>query len=659
MTHARSRLANRFGLLAAGLLLTASATLASGPTRVETGNRVSEGIPELPAALLKRLERYQEIQGAGFAGWLTDAELLIASRVADTTQIYRLREPDGEREQLTDYPDPISAVATARQGGAGFVFAKDVDGAEEWQLYYYDVASGQARQLSDGNSRNQGAVWSRDGRRFAYSTTRRNGVDSDVHIMDLDGGNRPLIELGGGGWVVQDWSPDDQLLLVLEYFSINQSRPWLVRVETGQVALLRDSRQTAAYGRLAFAPDGRGVYYTSDQDGELRNLFHLDLRSGRSRNLTRGIRRDIDDFVISPDGSHVAFISNEDGYGRLHLRSLPRHRKLKLPALPDGVVSLGGFSPNGEQLAVTITSAIAPGDVYVLDLRDGELARWSRSEPAGLDLSGMVEPALIHFPSFDRTGDHRRRQIPAFYHRPAERGDGRKFPVVISLHGGPEVQARPGFSAMTQFLVNELGVAVLVPNVRGSSGYGKSYLRLDDGKKREDAVRDIGALLDWIAQQPELDAGRVGVTGGSYGGYLTLAALVEYSDRLRAGISVVGISNFVTFLENTSIYRQDLRRIEYGDERDPAMRAFLASISPLTNAARIRRPLFVAQGANDPRVPLAEAEQIARAVRANGQDVWYLVFTDEGHGFTKKPNRDYFNAASMLFWQTYLLDHWK
>jgi dipeptidyl aminopeptidase/acylaminoacyl peptidase len=290
--------------------------------------------------------------------------------------------------------------------------------------------------------------------------------------------------------------------------------------------------------------------------------------------------------------------------------------------------------------------------VYVVHLTQGRLERWTQSEVGGLEAGNFRIPTLVRYETFDEV-DGKPRTIPAFYYKPEGKGP---FPVVVNIHGGPESQALPTFNPAVQFMVNELGIAVLVPNVRGSSGYGKDYLLLDNGFKREDSVKDIGALLDWIARQPELDASRVGVSGGSYGGYMVLASMVNYNERIRAGIDVVGISDFGTFLRNTESYRRDLRRVEYGDERIPEMKAFHDRIAPLNNAHRITRPLFVAQGYNDPRVPWTEAEQIVKAVRGNGGDVWYLLYKDEGHGFRKKANADYFGAASMLFWQRHLLD---
>ena len=228
--------------------------------------------------------------------------------------------------------------------------------------------------------------------------------------------------------------------------------------------------------------------------------------------------------------------------------------------------------------------------------------------------------------------------------------------MIVNIHGGPESQSRPSFSSTTQYYVNELGIAVIYPNVRGSRGYGKTYLKLDNGRRREDSVRDIGALLDWIAAAPDLDADRVAVTGGSYGGYMVLASVVHYGDRLRAGIERVGISNFVTFLENTQPYRQDLRRVEYGDERDPDMRAFLTQISPLTRVDKITTPMLISQGQNDPRVPASESEQIVAALKKGDIPVWYALARDEGHGFRKKSNRDYLSAVTAMFVQRHLLD---
>ena len=540
------------------------------------------------------------------------------------------------------------------------MFAKDKGGDEFSQLYWFDEPTRSTTLLTDGQrSQNGGTVLNRDGSLMAFSSTARNGTDRDVWIRDTRKGENRLLLSAGGSWTPLDFSPDGKRLLVMKYVSISESYPGEVDVASGKLTLFPVDGGKAAFGGFAFAPDGHGVYFISDEpvDGhpsEFLRLRYHDPRSGKLEVLSAGIPWDVEGFTIAHDGRHLAYMSNEDGIGKAHVITLPDHRPVPLPELPVGVIGGADFSPDGQRLALTLNTATSPSDVYVIGLADRSLERWTRSEVGGLDTSKFVSPTLVRFPTFDEV-DGQRRTIPAFYYKPAGVAAGRKLPVIISIHGGPESQSVPSFSANTQFLVNELGVAVLVPNVRGSSGYGKRFLALDNAEKREDSVKDIGALLDWIATQPELDASRVGVVGGSYGGYMVLASLMHYSDRIRAGIDVVCISDFTTFLTNTEDYRRDLRRAEYGDERDPDMQAVFERISPLKNASRIRSPLFVAQGRNDPRVPYTEAEQIAKAVRANGAPVWFLMFDDEGHGFRKKGNSDYFGAASILFWEQHLL----
>jgi dipeptidyl aminopeptidase/acylaminoacyl peptidase len=351
------------------------------------------------------------------------------------------------------------------------------------------------------------------------------------------------------------------------------------------------------------------------------------------------------------------FTTNEEGLSRLYLLDTQKWRYSPTSRVPVGNISDMKFSPDDRQLAMSVNTAQSPSDVYVLKLgssarRAGSLERWTYSEVGGLDTRTFVEPELVHYPTFDMNGEEP-RQVPAFVYRPNSKGP---HPVVIYVHGGPEGQYKPVFNSTIQMWVAELGTAVIAPNIRGSSGYDVEYLALDDGVKREDAVRDIGALLDWIAEQPDLDANRVAIYGASYGGYIVLASAVRYSDRLRAGIDVVGISNFVTFLENTEDYRRELRRQEYGDERVPEMRAFLESISPLHNADEIDMPLLVVQGRNDPRVPANQSVQIVRAMRERGRPVWYIEALNEGHGYDRKENSDVYEQAAVLFLRRYLIN---
>jgi dipeptidyl aminopeptidase/acylaminoacyl peptidase len=639
----------RTTLLALSLLISfnAAATETSSVQRVESGNRVSENLPAIPTELLDRLNQYQNTRGASFQGWLDNSSMLIATRFGDTAQIHRLSKPMGMREQLTFYREPVSGASIQPvNAGKGFLFNKDIGGNEFYQLHYYDLQSRQVKMLTDGKSRNQGALWSKDGTQIAYSSTVRNGKDTDIWVRNLSG-EAKLVVQEGGSWGAMDFSSDGKKLLVSQYISANDSRPGEVDIDSGKLTLFPVEGGKAAFGGFQYSRDGKGVFFVSDEQTEFKHMRFHELATQKTTVISKKIPWDVEGFTLSEDGKHLAFVSNEDGISTLRVIDTQTYAERKLPSLPIGVIGGLEFSPNSQHIALSINTATSPSDVYAIDLKTAQLTRWSQSEVGGLDSNSFVAPKLIRYKSFDG------KEIPAFLYTPTGKGP---FPVVINIHGGPEAQAFPNFSPNIQFMLRDLNVAVLVPNVRGSSGYGKTYLQLDNGFQRKDSVKDIGALLDWIATQPNLDKARVGVSGGSYGGYMVLASMVDYNDKIRAGIDVVGISHFTTFLTNTESYRRDLRRVEYGDERIPEMRAFHEKIAPLNNAKSITKPLFVAQGFNDPRVPYTEAEQMVKAVRSNGGDVWYLMYKDEGHGFAKKANNDYFGAASILFWQKYLLN---
>ncbi|UNK48075.1 prolyl oligopeptidase family serine peptidase [Lysobacter sp. S4-A87] len=651
--------------LALSILALASLPALSAPTttpvaREQVGNRTSENIPAIPPALVEQLSRYQNTRGATFAGW-SGSCMLISTRFAETAQAHRVCQPMGMREQLTFYPEPLAAIESAPAASRrdGFVFGKDVGGNEFWQLHWFDLKTRTTTLLSDGKARNQGPLFSHDGSRFAWSSTVRNGTDTDLWVMDFATKKSRALITEGGSWNAMDFSPDGKLLLVMRYVSAAETYPGVVDVDSGKLQMFPVDGGKASFKDFKFAPDGKTVYFISNEaiggiPQEFHTLRYHNPATGKFEVLTAATPWDVEDLEIADDGRHLAYTTNEGGIYQLHVLALPSHKPVKLPELPIGLVVNLGFSPDGNRLAVTMNSATSPSDVHVIDLAKASLTRWTQSEVGGLDPSKFVAPTLIHYPTFD-TVDGKPRMIPAFYYRPANVPAGKRIPVVINIHGGPEGQSLPTFNPTAQFLANELGVAMLLPNVRGSEGYGMTYLDLDNADKREDSVKDIGGLLDWIGQQPGLDAGRVGVYGGSYGGYMVLSSLMHYGDRIKAGIDIVGISHFGTFLKNTENYRRDLRRAEYGDERDPAMALVFDRISPLNHAARISSKLFVAQGKNDPRVPYSEAEQIVKAVRGNGQPVWYLLFNDEGHGFRKKTNVDYFGAASILFWQQNLI----
>jgi dipeptidyl aminopeptidase/acylaminoacyl peptidase len=635
------------------LWLLVSTALAQSGVVVPGENLVVEGIPPIPASLAEDVQRYTEFRAAFFSSWHpVRREMLISTRFGDTYQVHLVTSPGGARTQLTFFPDRVGAARFRPKTGDYFVFSKDVGGGESFQLYRYDMADSTVTLLTDGKARNTGSLFSHAGDRLAYSSTRRNGKDTDIYVVDPmePQSNRLLLQVEGGGWSAIDWSPDDRTLLVGEYVSANESYVWLVDAMTGEKTFLtpKGGVEQVAYGNARFSTDGKGVYVTTDKDAEFKRLTYIDIAAREHTVLTNHIQWDVTTFDLSPDGSTIAFVTNEDGISGLHLLDTVTRQEKPVPHLPVGVIGGLAWHENGRDLGFALSSAQSPTDVYSLDAVIGKTERWTTSQPGGLNPEHFASPELVRWQSFDE------RPISGFLYMPGAKFTGPR-PVVINIHGGPEGQSRPTFLGRSNYYLNELGVALLYPNVRGSSGYGKTFLKLDNGLRREDSYKDIGALLDWIKTQPRLDADRVMVTGSSYGGHMSFAIATRYNDRIRAALPVVGMSNLVSFLERTEAYRRDLRRAEYGDERDPQIREFMLRTAPLHNASKITRPIFVVAGGNDPRVPVHEAEQMVSAMRQNGTPVWYLMAKDEGHGFAKKKNQDYQFYATVMFMRNYLL----
>jgi len=458
-----------------------------------------------------------------------------------------------------------------------------------------------------------------------------------------------LVQLRGGGWRPADWSPDDKKILLLEELSINESYLWLVDTATGQKTELtpHNTAEKVSYGEARFSKDGKGIYVTTDKDSEFHRLAYIDLETKQTTFLTTPIHWDVEAFDLAHDGKLLAFVTDEDGWSVLHVRDTSNGKEVPLPHIPSGVINGLRWHKDSHTLGFSLNNSRGPGDCYSLDATTGKLERWTISETA-VKTESFPQTELIHWKSFDG------KMISGFLYKPPAKFTGKR-PVLIMIHGGPEGQSQPNFLGRSNYFLNELGIALIYPNVRGSTGYGKTFSLLDNGFKREDTYKDINALLDWIATQPELDSGRIAVTGGSYGGHMTLAVSTFYSDRIRCSVDVVGMSNLVTFLEHTEAYRRDLRRVEYGDERDPKMHDFLESIAPMNNIEKIKKPMLVVAGKNDPRVPVSESQQIADALRKAGTPVWVMIASDEGHGYRKKPNQDFQFYATVEFLEEYLL----
>lgn len=629
------------------LLLMAAESPAA---RVERGDLIFDNIPDAPADLALRLDDYLAARQATPLGWSPAGELLVSTRFGDAEQLHRVESPGGERRQITFGGEPITEAAYSPDPvRPGFAYLRDAGGNANAQLYYQRAGEPGSKLLTDGKSMNGSPVWSNAGREIAFSTNARDSATYDIDVVEPAAGTLPHLAIAGdtaGSWFPLDWSPDDRKLLVLKYVSIGEGYLYVVDLGTGQKREVDPAPGKVGIADARFSRDGQGVYVISDRESEFAKLRYVNLFTAERRVVSDHIPWDIESLALSRDGHYLAYVSNEGGVGKLNVTDLRAHQDLTPPRLPaPGRIGHLRFDPEGKRLAFAYGAATLPGDAYVLDLAANRLEQWTHSEPGAVDTTKFVTPRLAQFPTFDRVDTHQ-RQIPVYVYEPVGPG---QHPVLLLLHGGPEAQFRPDFDPWIQYVVGELGYAVVAPNIRGSSGYGKGYLSLDNGTQRDDVVKDLGALIVWVDAQAGFDSKHVVVAGASYGGYLALTALVNYNDRLRGGVDVAGISDFVGFLSGTAPYRQSLRRAEYGDERDPDMRAYLRRISPLTNADRISRPLLVVHGRNDPRVPVAQADQIVTRLRSRGVEVWYLQSGDAGHGFAKQRDREAYYLTFALF----------
>lgn len=666
MTYQRrsTRLLRFLPLLAACLVTFGGATanIASAQDAVlpPPAALVMENVPAVPASLAAQVAKYTEFKPTSFTGWHpTKMEMLLSRRHKNTPQMYRLTKPGGQMELLTDYVEPVRSASYLAPEGKSYVFGKDTGGNEVVRIYRREFGAADAIPLTPDGLRVGGVAVAKSGNPMVYTTVpvnRQGSADRINTTLWLTDPLKPeavkkLAEFEGGGWFGFNFSPDNKQLVYLEYVSANESYLWLFDIAAAKSRRLteKDGKETVAYSGAQFSHDGKGLYALTDRGSEFQRLNYIDLATGKHTVLTGDINWDIQSVDLSDDGKMIAFVANEDGNNVLRLMRTSDHKLMPSPKLPLGTIGGVDWHRDSTNLAMNVTSATSPSEIYSVNVKTNEVTRWTTHETMQVDAAKFVEPELVRWKTFDG------RMISGFLYRaPAAKFPGKR-PVLVNIHGGPEAQFQPGFMGRNNYFTDEMGISIIYPNVRGSSGYGKSFLKLDNGMLREDSVKDIGALFDWIATQKDLDAGKIAVTGGSYGGYMSLAVSTNYADRIAAAIDVVGISNFVTFLEKTESYRRDLRRVEYGDERDPEMRKFMEKIAPLNNASKIKKPLFVVQGKNDPRVPYQEADQIVATVKKNGTPVWYMTALDEGHGFAKKANADYQFFSTITFLSKYLL----
>ena len=516
----------------AALLLVAS-TSAIAQTEVATrqvGTARLENIPAIPADVQEAVQRYQNYREARFQDWLPDGSMLITTRFGTTAQVHHVAAPGAARTQLTYFQEPV-ADAKAIPGTSRFVVSRDTGGDEWFQLYARGLA-GEAVQLTEPGTRNQSPVFSKDGRLVAWSKAVRGSPDYAIMLGNpSDPNSRRMAWQGTGSVAPADISADGRQILVTRGISNRETQLLLIDAASGQARELAWSlAQPARYEEPEFAPDGRTITAITNAGSDVRRLVQIDLASGRRTPISPELKWDVETYETNEDGRLLAYAVNEEGYSRLFLHDRPSGRTTPVAGLPRGVLTGLGFSPGGKHLAIGLSTATSAGDVWSYELATGKLTRWTASELGELDPSRLAEPELIRFKSFDGLS------VPAFVYRPKQARPGDRTPVIIDIHGGPESQTRPGWNPGAQYFANTLGATVILPNVRGSDGYGTRYLNLDNGPLRENSVRDIGALLDWIANQPGLDPSRVAVYGQSYGGYMSLASMIHFSDRLVGGV---------------------------------------------------------------------------------------------------------------------------
>lgn len=571
-------------------------------------------------------ERYLNVRSASGGSLRRDGErLAFLTDITGTAQLWTLDAPLAWPEQLTFYPDRLM-FASYNPRRDTIAFGKDEGGNEVQLIYTIGGSGGLAERLSQQEAKHLWGGWSHDGASAAWAHNSRNGRDFDIYVFDLEQGEERLVWQAEGSNYVADWMPDDRQLIIGRLETNVDNNLWLLDLDTGDSTLLTPHAGDAYFFSPEPLPDGSGIYLVTDMDREYLNLAFYSIADGELR-FVDDHPWDREAIALSDDGRWLVMFTNEEGYTVVEVRDLQEDGIYRVDALPPGAAGGARFARDSSVFTLTVTAPDDTTDIWSVDARTRETLRWTRSSRAGIPPETLKQPELVHYASFDDL------TVPAFYYRPAS---APPYPVVIDIHGGPESQRRPIFSAVTQYLVNQ-GFAVLAPNVRGSSGYGKTYLELDNVRKRMDSVADIKAAYEWLVTEGGADADRIAVYGGSYGGFMVLSAMVTYPDLWAAGVDVVGIANFITFLENTADYRRHLRESEYGSLDED--REFLHDISPLTHIDNISAPLMVIHGANDPRVPVGEAEQVIEAVRAKGLPVDALIYTDEGHGLAKLKNR--------------------
>lgn len=576
------------------------------------------------------LRQYLSIRSASAPNISPDGkQVSFLSGVTGTLQVWKVPATGGWAEQLTFFNSGVASALWSPVNNEMLVVA-DTDGNEQFQFF---LVAGDGTSIvpltNDPKTRHTFGGWSKDGKSIYYSSNKRNPRYFDCYIMDVETRQSRLVFQKDAILDANALSSDGKTLIASAATSNVNHDLYVVDTETGRGGILTPHTGDAVYNIIGFTDGDKSLLLVTDHERNFQNLAKADIATGKITFL-QDVSHDLLGGELSHDGKTLALLTNRDGYGELSLLDANTLRPKRLPALPKGSIGLGGFTTDGKTLALGVNTPTKQTDAWTLDLRSGKLKQVTFSSLAGIDARTFVEPSLIKIKSFDG------QEISGFLYLPQNAPQDHSLPLIMVIHGGPEGQERPLFTSLYQYFVSR-GFAVLAPNIRGSSGYGKKYLAMDNASKRWDALKDIDVLAKQAGTHPAINPKKIAIFGGSYGGFAVLAMLVHYPDTFSAGVDMFGIADFKSFLANTAPFRRPLRIAEYGDPVKDS--EFLDAISPARHVENIKAPLLVIQGANDPRVPESESALIVKKVKDKGGVVEYMLFPDEGHGIAKLPNR--------------------
>ncbi len=613
-----------------------------------------DGVPPISIKLIEDIKPYTISRFS----YLQDIHplnkgILILTQLGSNIQAYTVKIPGGMRRQITYYDDAVNQSLFEPLKGEYLICQKDNNGDGFMQLYRHDLSSGKTVLLTDGGKSYNNMFWNQKGDKLYYTSLKRNESTTNVYTVSPKNlsSNRLFLSLEGVNWAIQNLSRDEsKMLLSMPYEGSNtQNSLWIYDINSKDKKLLLPAKgDEGSYYNIGSTNESLGFYLLTNQKNEFFQLAFYEFKKHHLNILTH-FNWDVRSASLSPDGSKIALTVNEAGNCKSYIFYTASKTIKPIQGLPVGFLTGMTWTKDSQKGFYQLSTSYANSDIYEWDSKTGKIVPWVENEIGGVDASAIPAPQLVKWKSFDGL------EISGFLY-PANKKFSGKRPVIIDIHGGPVSQSLPFYNSTTNYYTNELGISVIFPNIRGSFGFGKSFTEMDNGLKKENAVKDIGALLDWIISRSDLDAGRVMVTGGSYGGYMTYRTAIEYNKKIRCAVEAFGMSDMLSYKNSVDTAYREYFSHEFGDEKVSSIHDYLERISPLKNANKITMPIFIIQGRNDPKIPYTESQQMVEAIKRNSGSVWYLLANDEGHGFSKQANRDYLFYATVEFIKRYLLN---